>query len=821
MPLARSFQNNFTTGVISPAMYARIDLAKYASGCESIVNGVVLAHGGIANRPGTRLVDILPGNGILIPFVYSVEQAYALCFLDRKMRIYKEGGAIVYPDDYEDEAMRGEIVEVPTPYPLEELPKLKFTQSADTMFFAHPAHPPMTLTRTDHHEWEFKELSFSPTVETPVNLKAKSEGFVDPSISEEHPNGTGGYRNTTCEYKVAAVSYDEVESLPSLAVETRIMSPWPSGAKVTLTWDEVENAVRYEVYKDDRGWWAWIGSAEENEFVDDYIEGDDATGPKQYRNPFAPLQPPDLKAEKSRFPGNNLDEADDKVLYFGAVSYGEDRSIHSLISPLIGVVVNRWGPDAKLTLKWRKVEDAKTYVVYQKKVGDDGAETWYTFPEQEATELVIAGEDELFPGSPVSGPPDYGPGKNYPGAVGIYQQRLVFGRSDNEPQTVWTSETGAFDSMSVAQPMRADSAITVTVDSRQMNEIRHFVPLKDMLVLSSGAEIVMSPGANSDAITPTSIRFDIQSYWGASDVPPLVVGNSILSVLTSGKVVRDLFYQLNEDGYAGSEVSILAEHLLNSPVVSWAYQLEPFSTVWICLRNGGLLTFTYMREQEIWAWSEHRSEGAQFRSVTVVRENEMDNVYLLVERDGRFLIEQQVVRSYGDPVEKAFFVDCGLSYEGEPIAKVTGLAHLAGKSIAVLADGSVVRGLTVAEDGSFELPFEASHIQAGLPYEMVVKTVDPELRTDEGVTVGQRKNTVRARFLFRESSGLDAGPDAKHLTVLKFPVPEVYGAPPQLYSGPLDVDLPGLNRRDASVTFRQADPLPVTVLGVVTTITVE
>ena len=73
--LTRKFQNNFTAGVLSPAVSARTDLAKYASGCKRIVNGVVLAHGGIAFRNGTSYVGSLPGPGRLIPFTYSVTQA--------------------------------------------------------------------------------------------------------------------------------------------------------------------------------------------------------------------------------------------------------------------------------------------------------------------------------------------------------------------------------------------------------------------------------------------------------------------------------------------------------------------------------------------------------------------------------------------------------------------------------------------------------------------------------------------------------------------------------------------------------------------------
>lgn len=682
MAIVKKYQNNFTTGVISPGVYARTDIQKYAAGCKELINAVVYAHGGVSNRPGTMFVDEIPGLGLLIPFVYSVTQTYVLCFYDTgsgnaKMRIYKEGGVIVSD---------GVVVEVTTPYLPSELKKIKFAQSADTMFLTHPAHRPYKLTRSSHTSWTFEEISFYPSIAAPANLKATASGFSDPSET---------YVETTCSYKVAAVNSKEVESMPSSAVTVDTLSTWPSGAKVKLTWDAVEGAIRYEVYKDERGYYAWIGSADSNTFTDNCIEGDSSTGPKENRDPF-------------ENPGD------------------------------------------------------------------------------------------------------------YPGAVGIYQQRLVFGRSDNEPQTVWCSETGCFDSMAVAQPLRADSAITATVDSKQMNEIRHFIPLRDMLMLTSGAEFKMSAGNNADAISPTSLRFDIQSYWGVSDVPPIVSGTSIVMVQNSGKVVRDLHYTLTEDGYSGDEVSILAEHLLDSPIVDWAYQQSPFSTIWICLESGRLLTFTYMREQEVWAWSEHESSGGKFRSVSVIREGAEDNVYFLVQRGSHYFVEYQIRRNYGDDLKKAFYVDCGLAYddESDPISHVTGLDHLAGETVVALADGSVVKDLVVAPDGSVDLPDPAGVIAIGLPYEMYVETLDPEIRGENGTTVGEKKNVVRTVVFLRETRGLEIGPSPDKLVPLKFPLPAKYNEAPPLYSGELNIAVPGVHRTEVTVILKQSDPLPATVLGV-------
>ena len=209
MATVRKYQNNFTTGVISPGVYARVDLSKYSSGCKRIVNGIVHAHGGISNRPGTYLVDTLPGPGILFPFTYSVTQTYVLVFYDpdpadtaahyAKMRIYKDGGVVV---------SEGAPVAITTPYLPAELPKLKFAQSADTMFLAHPAHPPMKLVRSSHTSWTFSGIDFYPSIAAPTNLVATASGFEDPSDT---------YAETTCSYKVAAVNERGVESVPSAA----------------------------------------------------------------------------------------------------------------------------------------------------------------------------------------------------------------------------------------------------------------------------------------------------------------------------------------------------------------------------------------------------------------------------------------------------------------------------------------------------------------------------------------------------------------------------------------------------------------------------
>ena len=45
-------QVSFTGGELSPSLYARTELAKYASGLRQCLNYLVLKQGGISNRAG-------------------------------------------------------------------------------------------------------------------------------------------------------------------------------------------------------------------------------------------------------------------------------------------------------------------------------------------------------------------------------------------------------------------------------------------------------------------------------------------------------------------------------------------------------------------------------------------------------------------------------------------------------------------------------------------------------------------------------------------------------------------------------------------------
>ncbi len=92
--MAALIQPSFSSGEISPKLHARVDLARYQTALAFLRNCMVLSEGGATNRAGTRFVDALTGFSILMPFIYSTEQAYLLVISEGEVLLFANGGFV-------------------------------------------------------------------------------------------------------------------------------------------------------------------------------------------------------------------------------------------------------------------------------------------------------------------------------------------------------------------------------------------------------------------------------------------------------------------------------------------------------------------------------------------------------------------------------------------------------------------------------------------------------------------------------------------------------------------------------------------------------
>jgi hypothetical protein len=309
-------------------------------------------------------------------------------------------------------------------------------------------------------------------------------------------------------------------------------------------------------------------------------------------------------------------------------------------------------------------------------------------------------------------------GSKNPACSTYFMQRQVYGATTDQPQGLWFTAVGAFGNMNVSTPTRDDDAITRTLTGRQVNEIRHLVPVgNSMLVMTSGAEWRCWPGPSSNALTPGACYTLPQTAHGSSHVPPIQAGNDVLFVKEKGSRVVALRFDAIQDQYQSFDMSILASHLLYDSsgahrIVEWAFAAEPHQIVWGCRDDGLLLGFTYMREHDVYAWHRHVTDGV-VESVTTVTEADgyggyEDAVWLIVNRpigpegDGRTrrCLERMVSRTF-PTVADAWFVDCGLAYDG--------VNSDAGLTLA-LSGASYAAGATVTLTAASFQPFAPSSV---------------------------------------------------------------------------------------------------------------
>ena len=390
------------------------------------------------------------------------------------------------------------------------------------------------------------------------------------------------------------------------------------------------------------------------------------------------------------------------------------------------------------------------------------------------------------------------------------------------------SRTGDYENFRKSRPLQDDDPVEYMLASGSIDEIRWMASFGDLLIGTSGAEYkATSSGA---AITSSDVQISVQSYWGSSGLAPLIIGQSVMHCQRSGSHVRDLYYSWESDGYAGNDLSLLAPQLVESHhIMQWAFQQSPGSNIWAVRDDGVLLCLTYMKEQNVYGWSRHVTQGKAL-SVAVISGSQEDVVMLVVEREmggvKKYFLERLAGRFRdADGIVDAFYVDCGLTSRQETASDtVVGLGHLEGADVVALADGSPVEGLTVA-DGAVTLPYAAKVVTVGLNYVSALSPLPLETDTQQGATLGKRRaygkcvlrlyRSVGGKYAATEPGDLFDVAGWKDRTAYDLPfLPEKYGEACQPFSGNIEISLPSGQDADTSLWLMQDRPMPFRVVAI-------
>lgn len=756
-------QVSFAAGELAPSLWGREDLAKYAVGLRTLKNFTVHPHGGVSNRAGMRCVaetKYADKAVRLVPFEYSDTDAYLLELGDEYVRFYKNGAQLVKD---------GSPYELETPYLEGELAALSFAQSADVLFIVHPNHPPMELARYSDTNWTLEKCAFTGgpfrtmnSSDTTIALSSASGNVTLTASSALFDAGHVGALFSVFHHVDEVTKKTSGDFSESWGVEVKAYDGWH-----VISSGFWGGTVRLQRYDEDEARWTDVYT---------FYSGSTKTSCKNYDESGTVEEPTRFRLTADSFetflPEGNTDA---------------DRGYFELTAE---------AADYECCIRINSVTSA---TVAQGTFEKDAASTRTTRNWSEGAWS------------------DY---RGWPCAVGFNQDRLCFGGNASEPQNVWMSVTGDYYNFERHLVLQDDDAVTASLVSRKVSPVRAFVPLSSLVVLTAGAEWTISAGGTKSAITPSSLEANVQGYRGASMVSPVVIGNMVLFVQKQGKIIRDLGYAFESDSYSGNDLTVLATHLFkDGTVAAMDYQQDPDSIVWVVLDDGSLLALTYLREHDVIAWSRMETDG-DVESVCCLSSAERDEVWLAVRRKSgsgyKRFIEQMAERRVESP-EECFFVDCGVTKRYEtPQSEISGLSHLEGHSVSVLADGNVISGMTV-ENGKITLKHPASVVHVGLPYSAELETLDLTLPRQDGTQQGRYARLVSVSVRVEKSRGIKIGAaegDSVPFEAMEFKErsTEPYDAPISLTTGIMTL---GLNAGFSSGRVRVVEdmPLPCTLLS--------
>lgn len=717
-----SFQSSFSAGEISPSLFGRIDLNKWKQGAFTYRNMFANYRGGASSRagtayigmckqgapnPGTSTVNNVSGGTVVnsgpprdIPFQFNINQGYALEFGDYYMRIKFNGAYVVESgttisgattanplvitdtahgysngdwvyitgvqgmtqlngqtwivinkttNTYQLADLFGNVVNsfvfgaytgggtaqriytVTTPYAAVDIPFLKYTQSADTMTLCcvnqttGTEYPSYELMRLGQTSWTLTQDTFASSISAPTGVAATAQSSTTLS--------------TYYSYVVTAVGTDGEESIASSAATVKNNDISINAGSNTITWNAVPGATSYNVYASTPSYnvpvptgvlYGYVGTSFGGSFVDTNITADDTTVPPTHQNPFA------IGAIIGVTPtavGTGYTQA--------GVAYTL-TSINGTGAVILPIVVNG-GVVAFIIQNGGKnflPGDTITFT------GDGAGAT---------ANLVIGPETGTFPS-----------------AIAYFQQRRVYANTQNNPDTYFMSKPGAYNNMDSSVPTVASDAIIGTPWAQQINGIQFMVPMPGGLVIFTGAGVWQLVGSPGPAITPSDQDATPQAYNGCHfHVQPIPINYDILFVQAKGSIIRDLQYNFFVNIYTSSDQTVLANQLfINHQIEQWAYAEEPYKLIWVIRDDGILLGFTYLKEQDVYAWTRHDTNGL-FKGVCTISEPPIgqtnvyvDAVYLIVQRyvNGKWVYySERMNNRIWDNVEETWCVDAALS----------------------------------------------------------------------------------------------------------------------------------------------------------------
>lgn len=416
--------------------------------------------------------------------------------------------------------------------------------------------------------------------------------------------------------------------------------------------------------------------------------------------------------------------------------------------------------------------------------------------------------------------------RGFPRAVTLHGQRIIFAGTRSQPQNVWGSAVNGYDDFE--RTTLADAGFSYQIAAVQSNAIMWVTSQKGLLIGTEGDEWIMDGGSNGEPLTAQNVRAERRSGHGSADVQAQLIGSAVVFVQTGGTILNEYLFDFQQQGYEAIELTELAEHLGDERFVQFAYAQNPHSILWAVTEAGSLLSLTYKRRNQTLAWAKHTTPAGVFESVcTTPGPGGVHEVWVTVRRTIGAATVRTVERMDTDHWRKVkasetrqlCSADGAVRMEtGTATAEITGLGHLEGALVQVLADGAIHPDRRVT-GGVVTLAYPATAAVVGLAVQAELQPMPVEFQMqDGGASFGRRFRIPDVDLKLWQTGGKPSYADDLDGKVFDIPLrtaSDIPGAPVPLYTGTKRLAIPARHHETTRIVLRNASMLPLHVLSMV------
>jgi hypothetical protein len=835
-----AIQRSFSGGEIAPSLYARVDQSKYYTGLRTCRNFIVMRGGGVTNRPGSEFITEVKDSTKavrLIRFAFNSEQTYVLEFGHEYMRVIRAGVQI---------ESGGNPYEIVTPYQEDDLADLQYVQSGDVVTIVHQSYAPRELRRAGHDSWTLEEISFEPSIDRPTGITGTNPNngstqiryavtAVKEDTYEESLVGAGAEKTITGATKANpvvitctghgfatndVVRIKDVGGMVELNGNTYTVTvinansfslngvngtgyttytsggkAWSdyvwasvdiatapsSAAPITVSWTAVAGAVEYNIYRTKNGVYGFVGTVPavavgNPSFVDDGVEPDTTDTPPVYRNPFESAYPGAVAYTQQRLAFGATEDQPEKI-WLSQTGNFHNFNIRSPIQD----------------------DDAVTFSVAGRQVNA----VRHLFEVGRLVVLTSGGEWTA------DGDAD---GVLRPTAINLRQQGYS-GASRLAPILIGNSALYVQARGSVIRDLRYDlesdgyAGKDLTVFADHLFDGYSIVDWDFAQIPHSVVWAVRNDGA---LLGLTYIREHDVWGWHRHDTSGLFEN---VCVVPEGD--EDAVYVVVKRMIDGASKRYI-ERFKSRRFAEIADAFFVDSGLSYDGRNTDAGRTVTLTGGTTWTPSETLTltcSASYFQTSDVGNE-----VHLTVGADT--LRCRITARASGTQVSVRAHKDVATAFRGVAISdfamavdQVSGLDHLEGETVSILADGNV-DPQRVVESGAITLSRHYAVIHAGLPIEADIETLSMDNPNGETLT-DKRKLIGEVSLMVESSRGVLIGTDENHLTEHKQRSGEGWDKPVEPATRTIKVNVSSSWDDNGRVFVRQSDPLPLTVLAIV------